>query len=113
MFGTFGDTSQARLVAGIWKRIVISVKCTDSREEKGEMRTWVGTKPGVYFKEDVFTCNGRFAIDPENFYLFSSAQAAMMPGNIAIRTIRVEMAYATDDYVRRNHARDRVKLLAN
>ena len=32
----------------------------------------------------------------------------MMPGNIAIRTIRVEMCFANDKDVRSNRARDKV-----
>lgn len=108
MFGTFGDTTKAKLEPGMWHRVVIAIKCSGSENEKGKMKTWVGTHPGVVLKEEAFDNNGRFAIDPENFYLFSSGQQSMMPGNISIRTLRVEKSYATDDYVRKNHARDKV-----
>lgn len=80
MFGTYGDTSKARVSVGVWKRVVITVKCAEQTGEKGEMRTWVGTEPGVVLKEDSIVANERFAIDPENLFLFSSAQASMMPG---------------------------------
>jgi len=112
-FGTFGDTTKAKLEKGIWKRIVISVKCTDSKNTKGEMRTWVGTEPGVILKEDSLTVNERFAIDPTSLYIFSSTQSAMMPGNIAVRTIRVERKFADDRYVKENRARDKLLSLFN
>jgi hypothetical protein len=36
-FGTYGDTTRAKLEAGRWRRVVIAVKCSDSATEKGEM----------------------------------------------------------------------------
>ena len=108
MFGTYGDTTKAKLEPGIWKRVTVAVKCTDDQNGKGEFRTWVGTEAGVMLKEESITANDRFAIDPDNFFLFSSAQTAMMPGNIAIRTVRVEMTFASDKDVKANRARDKV-----
>ncbi len=110
MFGTFGDTTKARLVKGMWHRVVVAVKCSDGNaKNKGEMRTWVNAESGVVLKEETITQDERFAIDPDNLFLFSSAQAAMMPGNVAVRSIRVELCFATDQDVRENRARDKVK----
>jgi hypothetical protein len=108
--GTFGDTTKARMKKGQWQRVVISVHCPDDTNVKGEMRTWVGVEPGVILKEETFTANERFAIDPENLYFFSSSQSSMMPGNIAIRMIRVDQKVSTDADVKSNRARDKVSL---
>jgi hypothetical protein len=83
MFGTYGDTTKARLVKGVWKRVVIAVKCGLQTGEKGEMRTWIGTEPGVVLKEDTIVANERFTLDPENLFLFSSKQPSMMPGELS------------------------------
>ena len=72
------------------------------------MRTWVNTDAGVVIKEDAFTANDRFAIDPDNLYLFSSGQNAMMPGKISIRTVRVDAKFFTDRDVQENRARDKI-----
>lgn len=112
LFGTFGDTTRARLEPGVWRRVVVAVKCTDKQNEKGEIRTWVNTEPGVVLKEESIVANERFSIDPDNFFLFSSAQTGMMPGSIAIRTIRIEMTFASDKDVRSNRARDKVRTLS-
>ncbi len=108
-FGTFGDTTKARVKKGQWQRVVISVNCPDDANTKGEMRTWVGVEPGVILKEEAFAANERFAIDPENLYFFSSAQSSMMPGNIAIRMIRIDQRISTDVDVKSFRARDKVK----
>ena len=108
--GTFGDTTKAKVDTGCWKRIVIAVKCIDPKEKdkKGEMKTWVGTEPGIVLKEDTIVANERFAVDPDSFFLFSSAQTGMMPGKIAIRTVRIERAFASDKDVMEARARDKV-----
>lgn len=108
--GTFGDVSKAKVDAGVWKRVVIAVSCAESTDKgkKGEMRTWVGTEPGVVLKEESITANERFAIDPSSLFLFSSAQSSMMPGKVAIRTVRVENYFATDKDVMASRARDKV-----
>jgi hypothetical protein len=111
LFGTFGDTTRARLEPGAWRRVVVAVKCTDKQNEKGEIRTWVNTEPGVVLKEESIVANERFSIDPDGFFVFSSMQSGMMPGNISIRTIRVEMTFASDKDVRSNRARDKVLFL--
>lgn len=108
MFGTYGDTTRARIDVGCWRRIVVTVNCAASSGEKGEMRTWIGTEAGVVLKEESIVSNERFALDPDGLFLFSSAQAAMMPGNIAIRTVRVESKFSTDQDVKTNRARDKV-----
>jgi hypothetical protein len=112
MFGTYGDTTRAKLEVGAWKRVVVTVHCAESSGDKGEMRTWVGTEPGVVLKEESIVANERFALDPESLYLFSSAQASMMPGNIAIRTVRVDAVFCTDQDVMANRARDKVDYIA-
>lgn len=108
LFGTFGDTTRARLEPGLWRRVVVAVKCTDKANDKGEIRTWINTEAGVVLKEESIVANERFSIDPDGFFVFSSAQTGMMPGNISIRTIRVEMTFASDKDVRSNRARDKV-----
>jgi len=108
LFGTFGDTTKAKLEVGIWKRVVIAVKCVEGKNEKGELRTWIGTEAGVVLREESLSANERFALDPDNLYLFSSCQSNMMPGNIAIRTLRVEKHFATDEDVKNSRARDKV-----
>ena len=110
-FGTFGDTSTACVDTNRWKRVVISVKCGDTGEKKsakGEMRTWVGTNPGITVKDEAIEGNGRFTIDPDGLFIFSSAQNSMMPGKIAVRTIRVERTFANDEYVNSSRARDKI-----
>ncbi len=113
MFGTFGDTSKARVEQGLWKRVTVAVQCTDKKEEKGELRTWVGAEPAVVIKEDTITANDRFALDPDGLYLFSSAKPEMMTASIAVRTVRVQMSVATDADVKANRARDKVKIIIN
>ena len=107
ILGTFGDTTKARVKTGLWKRVVISVCNSSNPKEKGVMKTWVGTEAGIELKEDVFSCNDRFAIDPTSFYPFSSAQASMMPGKIAIRAIRIDSKDSSHDDVKKNHSRDK------
>ncbi len=108
MFGTYGDTTRARVDVGSWRRVVVTVNCAASSGEKGEMRTWIGTEAGVVLKEETIVANERFALDPDGLFLFSSAQAAMMPGKIAIRTVRIESKFSTDQDVKTNRARDKV-----
>jgi len=36
IFGTYGDTTKARLESGLWRRVVVSVKCSDKQNEKGD-----------------------------------------------------------------------------
>jgi hypothetical protein len=108
MFGTYGDTTKAKLDVGCWRRVVVSVKCVEGANEKGEMRTWVNTEAGAVLKEDLIIANERFALDPSGLFFFSSSQSGMMPGNIAVRTIRVEANFSTDENVKANRARDKV-----
>ncbi len=61
-------------------------------------------------KEEAILQNERFALDADHLYLFSSSQMAMMPGNIAIRTVRIERTFATDRDVKANRAQDKVSL---
>lgn len=104
IFGTFGDTAKAKVKKSEWKRVVIAVKCAESKKTKGEYRTWVGTEAGVILKEEAFEANDRFSIDPSNLFLFSSAQSSMMPGRIAVRTIRVTKKFSSDHDVKNDRA---------
>lgn len=113
IFGTFGDCTKSKLEVGQWKRVVVTVSCTESSTEKGEIRTWVNTEAGAVIKEETITANERFAIDPDNLFLFSSAQSSMMPGNIAVRTIRVQQVFSTDKDVKANRAKDKVLSMFN
>ncbi len=79
VFGTYGDTTKSKIEVGHWKRVVVTVSCTESATEKGEIRTWIGTEAGAVVKEDSIIANERFAIDPDGLFLFSSAQSNMMP----------------------------------
>lgn len=74
------------------------------------MRTWIDTEPGVVLKDEAIVVNERFAIDPNNLYLFSAGQVSMMPGNIAIRTVRVETGFMDDLKVKKQRARDKVSI---
>jgi hypothetical protein len=107
MFGTFGDTLKARLEVGQWKRLVISVRCADGGG-KGEMRTWIDAEPGVVLKDEAIVANERFSLDPDSLFLFSAGQLSLMPGNIAIRTVRVETTFMDDLRVKKQRARDKV-----
>jgi hypothetical protein len=59
-------------------------------------------------KDEAIEGNGRFTIDPDGLFIFSSAQNSMMPGKIAVRTIRVERTFANDEYVNSSRARDKI-----
>jgi uncharacterized membrane protein YgcG len=111
-FGTFGDITKAKVEKGVWKRVVISVKCASSGD-KGTLSTWVDTEQGVVLQDDSITADDRFAIDPASFFLFSSAKAAMMPGKIAIRMVRVDTVAMADADVKRMRARDKVISIFN
>ena len=50
----------------------------------------------------------RFALDSDALFILSSAQTGMMPGNIAIRTIRVQQVFSTDRDIKLNRAKDKV-----
>ena len=113
IFGTFGDTTKAKIEVGQWKRVVVTVSCTESTTEKGEIRTWIQTEAGAVIKEDTIVANERFALDPDNLFLFSSAQSNMMPGNIAVRTIRVQQMFSTDKDVKEGRAKDKVLSMFN
>ena len=53
---------------------------------------------------------GRFELDLEHLFLFSSTDATMMPGNILLRTVRVEQSVSTDASVLAGRARDKVRV---
>ena len=58
----------------------------------GEFRTYIDTKPCCTISGDAtaaqwFKKNGRFSLDAKSMYLFSSNDAMMMPGKVAIRCV--------------------------
>jgi hypothetical protein len=111
--GTFGDVSKARIEPGKWHRIVICIKCATQANEKGELRTWIDTVPGCVLKSDEVAAPGRFELDTEHLFLFSSSDAAMMPGNVLLRTVRVEQRLSTDATVLEDRARDKIISMLN
>jgi len=58
--------------------------------------------------ENIGGNGGRFELDLANLFLFSSNQPGLMPGNILLRTVRVENHFATDEEVLKERARDRI-----
>ena len=109
VFGTFGDITKARVAVDTWTRVVITAKCTAEDAEKGELRTWVNAEPGIVVKDGAIRSGERFAIDAEGLFLFSSKTTSMMPGNVLVRCIRVDEVFSTDETVRTNRARDKVR----
>ena len=112
VLGYFGDT-KAHVKANRWHRVAVSVKCCADSKQKGEMLTYVDAVPGAVVKSEAISANGRFAIDPAAFFVFSSSQAAMMTRTIAVRTIRVEAKCSDDKDAKAGLARDRVLSMFN
>ena len=106
--GTFGDVGKTRIVPGKWHRVVIAIKCVNSDEDKGELRTWIDSKPCCVLRSDDIKQGGRFELDPTNLYLFSSNDASMMPGKVLLRTAKVEKKFATDESVLADRAKDKI-----
>ncbi|KAH9261268.1 hypothetical protein BASA81_000972 [Batrachochytrium salamandrivorans] len=106
IFGQFGDVVRAKLDCESWKRVVVSVR--NVTEGKGEMRTWIDSVPCAVVKRDAFAVDGRFAVDGESLYLFSSQKPGMMPGGVLLRTVRVQHGASTDETVKMQHAKDKV-----
>ena len=52
-------------------------------------------------------------VDLDGLFLFSSSDRAMMPGNVSLRTVRVEQTSSTDANVLADRARDRVISMLN
>jgi hypothetical protein len=113
--GTYGDVSKARVEANRWKRVVISVKCVKggNKNTKGELRTWVDAVPCSVVKHDSIVQEGRFSLDPASLYLFSSSSPNMMPGNIAVRTVRVQAGCVSGAEVKRDRAKDKIISMFN
>jgi len=64
------------------------------------MRTWIDGVPCAVVKRDAFSTDGRFSLDCEALYVFSSQKSSMMPGDILLRTIRIEFGESNDDKVK-------------
>ena len=79
---------------------------------QGNLNTYVNAEKGAKIESDSFTTNGRFAIDPDSFFLFSSQNQTMMCG-LMIRTIRVEQKFSTDEMVRSDRAKDKILSMWN
>jgi len=110
-FGKFGDSTSTRLSKDRWRRITVSVKCV--AEGKGQMKTWIDTDTCVDISHESISKDGRFSLDADALYLFSSNKMAMMPGNIAIRLIKVEVGFAKDNSVINNRANDKIMSMFN
>jgi hypothetical protein len=106
-FAEYGDPKKGRVVPGVWSRLVIAVQCGSSGAP-GEMRVWIDDHNAVCINEVEIAANERFALDSESFYLFSSEKASMMPGNIAIRYIRIENKSCSDREIKMNLSRNHV-----
>jgi hypothetical protein len=76
VFGTFGDVATARVDKDIWKRVVICVKCAN--EKQGVVRTWIDSIPCATVRHEEIIKDGRFAIDPEQLFLFSSSKVSFI-----------------------------------
>jgi len=111
--GTFGDVTKACVLAGKWHRVVVAVKVASGEGKKGELRTWVDTVPGCVLKSEAVVAGGRFEVDLDGLFLFSSSDPNMMPGNVSLRTVRVEQSFTNDKLVLENRARDRVLSMLN
>eukprot|EP00656_Telonema_subtile_P033032 TRINITY_DN36415_c0_g1_i1.p1 TRINITY_DN36415_c0_g1~~TRINITY_DN36415_c0_g1_i1.p1 ORF type:complete len:284 (+),score=91.01 TRINITY_DN36415_c0_g1_i1:89-940(+) len=106
VMGQFGDITKARVTAGEWARVVTTVKCVGTGA-KGNLKTFVNATKGATLESDTFATNGRFAIDPDTFFLFSSSNPTMIPG-VSIRTLRVEAKFSTEAEVLADRARDKI-----
>ena len=106
IFGMYGDASQTHKVDNNrWHRVVVSVRCVN--EGKGEMKTWIDSKPCAVVKKDAFLNEGRFALDIDNFfYLFSSSKQNMMAGGVLLRYVKITLGVMTDETVKINHANE-------
>ena len=60
-----------------------------------------------------FKKNGRFSIDAKAFYLFSSNDSNMMPGNVALRYVRIDTKYSKPEDIVEEHARDKIISMYN
>lgn len=76
--GTFGDVLKAKIRPGRWHRVAVAVKCADAKK-KGEMSTWIDAVPVASLKSEHIARNGRFAIDPSSFFVFSSGKVPKSP----------------------------------
>jgi len=116
ILGSFGDVTKAKMEKDRWKRVVISVKTVKASENgraKGELRTWIDTVPCAVIKHESLVNEGRFAISPDTLFLFSSGNSAMMPGGIAVRSIRIDKGPTNDAEVKTQRARDKVVSMFN
>jgi len=107
IFGTYGDTTKAKVEKSKWKRLVISVNCGDE-DQKGLIRTWVDSVPCAVVQHEEIIKDGRFALDPDALFLFSSKNHSMMPGHVQVRHIRVDATFMDNAMVREQRARDKI-----
>ena len=93
----------------------VSVKCsTDPKQDpKGELLTWIDAVGSATVRSEIIAANGRFALDPAAFFLFSSGQEAMMSRTVAIRTVRVTSAITDNQLARADLGRDRILSMFN
>eukprot|EP00808_Paulinella_micropora_P006835 g75373.t1 len=92
MFGKFGDVSKHKVSTGKWHRLVISVVAAE--KGKGVYRAFLDTHPMGTAQKELISANGRFALDPEHLFMFSSSKEELMPGKVALRYVRVVANWA-------------------
>lgn len=69
--------------------------------------------PACVVKNESVVTGGRFEVDLDALFLFSSSDRTMMPGNVSLRTVRVEQTMSSDASVKANRAWDRVISMLN
>eukprot|EP00750_Incisomonas_marina_P014138 INCI17609.11.p1 GENE.INCI17609.11~~INCI17609.11.p1 ORF type:complete len:5029 (+),score=1065.32 INCI17609.11:298-15384(+) len=115
-FGTFGDTSEAKIEPNQWNRVVITVKCvgdgTDNKV-KGEMMTYLNGQPCAKIKRKEISSRDRFSLNDKELYFFSSGKVAMMGSTVAIRTVRIDSVCQSPDQVKSSKAQDKIMSMHN
>ncbi len=115
-FGTFGDTSEAKIEPHQWNRLVITVACkgdgTDNKV-KGEMMTYLNGVPCAKIKRKEISMRDRFSLNDKELYLFSSSKVAMMGSTVAIRSVRIDSVCLSAPQVKSSKAQDKILSMHN
>jgi len=111
VFGSFGNTTAAKIEPQKWTRLVVSVQCngdgTDNKV-KGTMRTFVNGTPCSTISRKEIAKNGRFALDGKDLFLFSSSKPALMGTTVAIRTVRIDSKVCSEEDVKHSKSQDKL-----
>ena len=138
--GNYGDVTKAKVEVNRWRRVVITVDCggkaavaqpgqpgqaaggAGGKKQKATpkpasgMVTYVDSKTCAVVDGEggEFSSKGRYAIDVDHgLFLFSSNDAAAMPGAVAVRYVRVEKVAMDSMTVEADRSRDRVISMYN